>query len=524
MGSVVQKIEDTIGKAVSDVLGFVGGNIIDDMLGLDSLGQEVSRWGEDIHQTMNVLSGKYHSDQKKIQEYREQVQAKGNVLEARANKYNSDVDKLVDKIESLVAFHEIFQLAMGNRLDRLHIEYSAEMDQLNSEYSRMVAELKRMVAQIESDYDFVIGLTEGAFIQKIIGSVIMIMGGIMSDLGDIIEGKADGDSWKRIIMTIVLVILIIIAIFFPPAWGLVAGTATFTTTYLIIIGLMILNAFMTLDGMYANGAATGAIMGVLDSIFNDILNLDDLIGSDFEKFDRNHEDYSQMVGYVQLAISLTTVYLAWSSSSAYYAAQEASKEVGKTALTETSKASIGELGLQASAPGFMDTAMFSQSNQVVSNQSSYLGGNLIVGSGTSDSYLFGVTFTTYGKIYEAFNNALSIKDMVSANKQYNDLKEKLEEDRNRLNEAIQAKTQKSFMKHYKDTAYFLQDQQEYIDRYIWSMTAQNMYVDPYGTTPVANIRFTPDNDTRMLSFGFEDVFDESKLAGNRSYFNNILYG
>ena len=80
------------------------------------------------------------------------------------------------------------------------------------------------------------------------------------------------------------------------------------------------------------------------------------------------------------------------------------------------------------------------------------------------------------------------------------------------------------MASYKDTSYFLQDQQEYIDRYVWSMTSQNMYVDPYGTTPVANIRFEPDKDTRMMSFGFEDVFDESTQAGSKSYFNNILYG
>ena len=80
------------------------------------------------------------------------------------------------------------------------------------------------------------------------------------------------------------------------------------------------------------------------------------------------------------------------------------------------------------------------------------------------------------------------------------------------------------MKHYTDSAYFLQDQQEYIDRYIWSMTSQNMYVDPYGTTPVANMRFTPDKDTRGLSFGFEDLFNEDNLAGSKGYFDSIIYG
>ena len=101
---------------------------------------------------------------------------------------------------------------------------------------------------------------------------------------------------------------------------------------------------------------------------------------------------------------------------------------------------------------------------------------------------------------------------------------KLKSDYDKLNEAISTKLNKNMMKHYKDASYFLQDQQEYIDRYVWSMTGQNMYVDPYGTTPVANMRFSPDKDTRTLSFGFEDVFDESTKAGSKGYFNNILYG
>ena len=93
-----------------------------------------------------------------------------------------------------------------------------------------------------------------------------------------------------------------------------------------------------------------------------------------------------------------------------------------------------------------------------------------------------------------------------------------------VNQAIIKKTNKKMMLSYKDTAYFLQDQQDHIDRYVWSMTSQNLYVDPYGTTPVANIRFKPDKDTRSLSFGFEDMFDESTQAGSKAYFNNIIYG
>ena len=104
------------------------------------------------------------------------------------------------------------------------------------------------------------------------------------------------------------------------------------------------------------------------------------------------------------------------------------------------------------------------------------------------------------------------------------MNDKFAEDKAKLDTLINNKYRKNFMKHYKDTAYFLQDQQEYIDRYVWGMTAESMYVDPYGTTPVANTRFTPDKDTRVMSFGFEDMFDESSSAGSRGYFNNIIYG
>ena len=105
-----------------------------------------------------------------------------------------------------------------------------------------------------------------------------------------------------------------------------------------------------------------------------------------------------------------------------------------------------------------------------------------------------------------------------------DMEDKLRSDIEKLNKAVITKLDKSMMKHYKDTAYFLQDQQQYIDRYLWSMTSQNMYVDPYGTTPVANMRFTPDKDTRGLSFGFEELFNEDTLAGSKGYFDNIIYG
>lgn len=537
MGKALKKVGKSLKKAakkVSKNISSVGKNIGKAVGSItkstkeivNKISKEAQRIVDDTVQVVKVLSGEYHRDVKKVEAYQKRVEAYGDKVADKAKYYNYEVDKLADRMNSLIAFHEIFQMALGNRLDVLSNEFSLELAALNKQYASMVAELKRMVAKIESEYDFVIGLTQGAFIQRIIGSIIMIVGGLMSDLGDVLSGKADSSTWGRIGMAILMIVLIALAIVFPPAWGTAvtaAGEVVMTLTYKIVIGLMVLNAFLTLDGMYANGAATGAIMGVLDGIFNDILNLDDLIGSDFDKFDKDHEDYSQMVGYVQLAISLTTVYLAWSASSAYYAAEAEVARQAALAAGGTVAPEVSALGLQTSTPGFMDTAVVGQSSGG-SATNSYLGGAVEIGTSASDSTMFGVTFSTYSDIYDAFSAAIKVKDYITANKQYGDMKKKLEEDREKVSMAIDSKLNKNMMKHYKDTAYFLQDQQDQIDNYIWSMTAANMYVDPYGTTPVANIRFTPDKDTRGLSFGFEDMFDESVMAGSKSYFNYIIYG
>ena len=492
MGSVVDTIkaapEHVVGKVVSKVLGGVG-NVLED-LGLGSLGKEVKRWGEDISQVLAVVSGEYHDRAKEVQEY-------GQKVEDAQKSYNAGVDNLVEKMESLVAFHEIFQLAMGNRMDNYVAQYGPVLE-------AMMAQYQAMVRQLKADFDFVLGLTEGAFIQRLIGGIIMIIGGIMSDLGDIMSGKADGATWKRVITTIILIIVIVFMWWNPVGWWAI------TAAILVTIG-----SIMTLDGMYANGAITGAVMGMLDFIFNDVLNLDDLIGSDFDKFDKDNEDYQQMVMFTQLALALAGMAAAWASAPTQGAAQGTVQgtTAGMTEVVST------EAGFVASESAAGQAAL-----GVAPQSTSYLGGALQVGKTTTQSSFLGVSFSTYSDIYKAFSTATDIKDVVAANDQYEKMKEKFQSDIDKLNAAIDSKYRKNFMKHYKDTAYFLQDQQEYIDRYIWGMTADNMYVDPYGTTPVANIRFTPDKDTRGTSFGFEDMFDDGAMAGSKAYFNNIIYG
>ena len=473
-------------KSIKKIGKVVGGDILDDALGLDSLGGAVEDAFKDLGQVVDVATGGYHNDAKKIQEQKDRIDAK-------TSEYNKGLDKLTEEMDSLIAFDEIFQLAIGNKVDKYVETYNPVLQEMMQEYKALVAKLK-------SEYDFVIGLTEGSFPERIVGSIIMIHGGIMSDMGDIISGEANGDTWKRVITT-TLTVLAVVALFLIPGLQGVALAVAVT--------LASVAAFMALDGMYANGAATGAIMGMLDAVFNDLLNLDDLIGSDFDKFDKDNEDYAEMVMYTKIGLSL------------------ASMATVITAPAGVAGAGInaGTAGTYGTSIGSEQTAMLAaQDSGFVTNTTSSLGGALKIGDSMATSSMMGVSFSTYSDIYRAYTAAESIGDMAGANKQYEDLKNKLESDSAKIQDALDSKYRKSFMKHYKDTAYFLQDQQEHIDRYLWSMTAENMYVDPYGTTPVANSRFTPDKDTRVMSFGYEDMFDDSKMAGSKDYFNNIIYG
>ena len=482
-------------KAIGKTLEVAGDNVIDDMLGLDKIGKEVTRVGDQITQIGKVLGGDYHDDMKKLQE-------REAYIKSELSKFNAGTDALADKLDRLIAFHEIFQMAASNRLDEYVGKNGPRIDKL-------IAEYKAMVERLKSEYDFIVGLTQGSFLEKMLSSILMIIGGLASDIGDIASGKADSETWKRVLVTVVTVSAVIVMFFIPGLQGVVLAVA---------VSLAAINAFMTLDGMYANGVATGAIMGVLDTVFNDLLNLDDLIGSDFNKFDSDHEDYKEMVMYTQLVITLATVAVSFGANSV---GVDRIGTSGNMSMASTSGAG-GKALTGASAEMSGQTL---GTSTVSGAGSSTVGGVLTINSANPmDSSFAGIKFSTYSGLYKAYTTAADVGDVITANEQYSNLKDKFTEDRQKLEDAIASKITKGFMKSYKDTAYFLQDQQEYIDRYLWGMTAQNMYVDPYGTTPVANIRFTPDKDTRMMSFGYEDMFDDSKMAGSKNYFNSIIYG
>ena len=118
MGGVVKAISKAVkahvdifvkmpGKLVADGVGMVG-NIVEKVPGLESLGKEIERWGEDANQVIKVLSGDYKDDVKKVEEYKRMLDKRGDYLESRIKQYNVSLDELIDRLERLIAFDEIF--------------------------------------------------------------------------------------------------------------------------------------------------------------------------------------------------------------------------------------------------------------------------------------------------------------------------------------------------------------------------------------------------------------------------------
>lgn len=548
MGKVVKAVVAPVvhfatkvtGKILKEVGGVLGG----------SIGKELDRWEEDIDQVVKVLSGEYHREAAEVKDYQEKVEAFGEKVERAARAYGSgyqpvaayrqNTDELMERLERLIAFDEIFKLALKNKFKEMDNEQTQtedprrvaqykELELLVKQYELMVRQLKQMIANLKADFDFVIGLTEGPFLQKIVGSIIMIVGGLSNNISNVFSGEATSEDWKNIIITVIIVVAIVLTA--GAASSAVAASAAGTGTALAAglaitaLVLSVIGAFMTLDGMYANGAATGAIMSSLDFIFNDLLNLDDFVGKDFNKFDKDHEDYQEMVVYTQLAIAVGSLATSWGSSLANSGAT-VSKEVANASIMNPSTWNMGTASVHGTGIATNETAALAAKDAAagITNTNSLLGGTLQIGDSLAQSSVFGIKFTTYADMYEAFTIASDVKDMIAMNDQYNQLGNKLTKDAERINVAIVENTVQKTRLHIADSAYFLQDQQEFIDRYMWSMVSDSMYVDPYGTTPVANLRFQPDKDTRMMSFGFEDMFDESKQAGSKGYFNNIIYG
>jgi hypothetical protein len=436
IGKAIKKVTSSITKVVKKTIKTVvidigsgllkgTGNLLSD-LGIKQ-GKELSRIAEQLDQIGKVLTGEYHDSVKAIQ-----------AQEDKVNSLKEQYYNLADEINGEAFLGEIFAIAGSNTLDRY----------VNEKILPAEEQYKKMLENFKKEFSYILDWAEGSFFERLFASFILIIGGLLNDIEDIVTGKANSDTWKNIISTVLSIAAIVILLPVAP-WASV---------------VLIANLIITLDATYANGAMLGAIFSLLDFVFNDILNLDDLVGSDFDHFDKDSEYYEQTQAYFKLALAVSAV----------VAALNTPADVWKT--------SMANLGLNAST---------------VSN----------VG--------------TITEAYNAYNVAVSINDIITMNDKYNEMHAELKEKQNILDNRINTANRRKMIGSYIDMEHILAYPDEMVNEYVMQMTQLNNGVlDPEGLISM-NTRYKVEN--QEMTFGFEDLFAYDNQAGGDRYIKQILF-
>lgn len=427
--TVVDVVKDTAKIIVSDIgaglLKTTGGLLSD--IGIKQ-GKELTRIGNQLEQIGKVLTGEYHESVKAIQ-------AQENKLNALKEEYYN----LADEINGEAFLGEIFSIASSNTLERYVSEKILPAEE----------QYKKMLENFKKEFSYILDWAEGSFFERLFASFILIIGGLLNDVSDIVTGKANSETWKNIITTVLSIAAIVILALAGQWWAVV---------------ILVANLIITLDSAYANGAMLGAIFSLLDFVFNDVLNLDDLVAKDFDHFNKDSEYYQETQAYFKLALAISAVVAALSVP------------------TEAWKTGMANIGLNAST---------------LSN----------VG--------------TITEAYNAYNVAVSVNDIITMNDKYNEMYSELREKQNILDNRINSANRRKMIGSYIDMEHILAYPDEMVNEYVMQMTQLNNGVlNPEGLISM-NTRYKVENQD--MTFGFEDIFAYDNQAGGDRYIKQILF-
>lgn len=430
---IINKAVGTIKKVTKTIVIDIGagllkntGDLLND-IGIKQ-GEELTRIGNQLEQIGKVLTGEYHESVKAIQ-------AKENELNGLKEQYYN----LADEINGEAFLGEIFSIAGSNTLDRYVSEKILPAEE----------QYKKMLENFKKEFSYILDWAQGSFFERLFASFILIIGGLLNDIGDIVTGKANSETWKNIITTVLSIAAIVILALAGQWWAVV---------------ILVANLIITLDAAYANGAMLGAIFSLLDFVFNDVLNLDDLVAKDFDHFNKDSEYYQETQAYFKLALAISAVVAAL------------------TVPTEAWKTGMANIGLNAST---------------LSN----------VG--------------TITEAYNAYNVAVSVNDIITMNDKYNEMHNDLKEKQNILDNRINSANRRKMIGSYIDMEHILAYPDEMVNEYVMQMTQLNNGVlDPEGLISM-NTRYKVENQD--MTFGFEDIFAYDNQAGGDRYIKQILF-
>jgi hypothetical protein len=310
----LSKIYSTYGKATLDRLA----------------GYNVQKRGllDGFNQLIKTVTGEKAADEKKLAN----AQKKLSKLQKKYDEY------ALSENRRLIAFDEIFKIALGNRLDEMIKEVKKEENRVD-----------RLTEAYKAEYSFILTLQK-TFIGKLLIFIPTVIGGIVSDLKSIFS---DGDMAALGRIASITLQVLIIAILYISGVGTAAAIA---------LTLAVLSLIISLDSMYANNILTEAIFEMFDAVFNELLGLNEHIEV-FDYFNSDSKYYEEAIMWFQMSIHIASMIANFNVSAATWEAGAKTISQGATNLLGISPSAIaGMQDLQSvykvysMAKGAYDTA------------------------------------------------------------------------------------------------------------------------------------------------------------------------
>ena len=398
--------------------------------------------------------------------------ASNQIYDVVTGKYADEQEKLQEKqenYEDAIANYEKVMADLKNKFiipeEIFQLAYGNKAERTSeammSQLDALRADLEAAMRDFNDKYDFIQKTLDHKFLKYFMW-VPLVIGGLANDTSDFMT-QGDWAAGRRVLSVILNIVAIVIAVVITIlTWG---ASTPFTAAMIAGSISSLIGLILSLDGMYGQGLLMNGVWSSLDFLLNDVLHLDGIKELGTDKLS-DSKYYEELTGY--FSTLNTIVGIAASIVAVYTAPANLGAQVSKT---------FG------------------------------------ISSGVAK---------TYAGISSALNAAMTVGDILEQNKQYEALKDKMEEDISKLNSEISAAMSRKMMSSYREVEDMLTYTSNIVSEHAMSAFASPTTSFDPEMTIAANFGYRYQG-TSFMDFGVEDMFVEGGLAGGDSYMSDILY-
>jgi hypothetical protein len=484
------------------------------ILRLDPTGLGVGL-ADTIDYTIWSSSGKREDEYNIMFDYAVSLNSLSSQLESKHGEYGS---------VQANAYHKQFLEWVFQYGDKRKMEaISKEIDILTTQYQTIQKEYDALKANY--DQNMQLGEPEWTGVFSGTNASKISMSAAFEIYINIKNYEKTGDSkylrqaFKVIVAVVALVLSIISAIYS-------FGTTTKAVLLFAAALLSVLSAMIVLDGMFGGGALMDGIMKLADFLLNDILNIDSLASElQTDRFTKGSEHYEETKIYIQVGIAISALILSVASSyCSTTSVVDGSGTASKTSIAnKTSNTVDGSEAVVSSDMNATNGQVTSSEAPKAINGGAIETGILNYATKTLNYAGVNVSARTLSNMWDGLQAANQARDIAKTVTEASELTNKLEAYKILANNKINKLAKAKFDVSYTESAYISNQTDMAVNTYALevSMSENNQLdvFDPEGTIAM-NVNY---KQQPKFLFGFEDMFQESKMAGSSLYTYNILW-